>query len=52
MSNEYETIKKEIADNIATYLENHWSELKGCWLDNDKSPELRTMLKKSNTKLI
>lgn len=44
MSDEYEAIKKETAEKIATYLEDHWEELNRAWLYDGRSQDLRDMI--------
>lgn len=45
--NTSEAIKKETAEKIATYLEDHWGELERAWLFDDKSSQLRGMIAKA-----
>ena len=41
--------KDELVDKIASFFEKeeNWSALKSCWLENDKSNELRKLLQKA-----
>ena len=41
------TAEEEIIDQIASYCEKNWSELKSCWLEDGYSFDLRRLLIKA-----